>query len=291
MTAVLSDPIDGTAMLDAPAPSATQTKVDPNGRVHRIAAMVHRAIDKVEKGLGGGSAAASATSESRLEAARAYGDKLRGHINARPLQSAGIAVGTGVILDKVFSRSPSVKVVQVPVPVRARPAWDSAASPARQGRRWTDAAGSQAEAWKGRSQSLLRKLSAKTEAGLAETRSTSRSMAHGVSALPDGVRLATRRLVASSQRYGSMARSGIQAHPLVGIGVLATAGAALTAALMRRERAASSAPLAATNEKGTAAAWADSPVEEARSVIAARPVTTAVVMLGVGALLGAALRR
>ncbi|HYF19277.1 MAG TPA: hypothetical protein VEA40_15530, partial [Ramlibacter sp.] len=261
MTAVLSDPIDGTAVLDAPTPSATQTKVDPNGRVHRIAAMVHRAIDKVEKGLGSGSAAASASSESGLGAARAYGDKLRGHINARPLQSAGIAVGTGVILDKVFSRSPAVKVVQVPVPTR--PAWDSAASPVRQGRRWADAAGSQADAWKSRSQSVLQKLAAKTESGLAETRSMSRGMARTVSGLPDGVRLATRGLVASSQRYGSMARNGIQAHPLVGIGVLATAGAVLTTALLRRDRPASSAPLAGANERGTAAAWADSPVEEA----------------------------
>jgi ElaB/YqjD/DUF883 family membrane-anchored ribosome-binding protein len=116
-------------------------------------------------------------------------------------------------------------------------------------------------------------------------------MARGVSGLPDDVRLAARRLVASSQRYGSMARSGIQAHPLVGIGVLATAGAALTTALLRRQRPASSAPLAGANEKGTAAAWTDSPVEEARSVIAARPVTSAMVMLGVGALLGVALRR
>jgi hypothetical protein len=149
MTAVPSDSLDGTAVLEAPTPSATQTRADSNGRVHRIAEMVHRAIDKVEKGLGGGSAAASSSSESALGAARAYGDKLRGHINARPLQSAGIAVGTGVILDKVvFSRSPTVKVVQVPVPAPSRPARDSTASHARQGRRWTDAAGSQASAWK-----------------------------------------------------------------------------------------------------------------------------------------------
>jgi ElaB/YqjD/DUF883 family membrane-anchored ribosome-binding protein len=107
------------------------------------------------------------------------------------------------------------------------------------------------------------------------------------------LRLATQRLLTRSQEYGSVAKSGVQAHPIVGIGSMLGAGALVTTLLMQRRRPAMTSPYATLDEKGTGLAG-----QRERSLqsgvmdtVASRPVASAAVMLGVGALVGALLRR
>lgn len=180
------------------------------------------------------------------EQARHYVETLRERIDARPLQSVGMAWGAGVVFNKVFGRRPAVRVVKTSVPAPSL-------EPAR-----PDAALRQAEA------------------------------------VPLRMRLALERLAAKSQEYGSLARAGVQAHPLIGMGSVLGLSALLTTFWLQRRRPPASTAYVAVDEKGHGVAWGHDPSEvapSARAMLTSRPVTFAAVLLGVGAVAGAMLKR
>lgn len=288
------------ALLERPTGggSPSQQGGKARERIHRFAGMVHRAIDNVEQSLNATGQGATATQSKYGEQARQYGDSLRGQINARPLQSAGIALGAGVVLDKLFSRTPrQVRVVKVPVPV-ARPAWETDRFAQRRGRGWMEATGAHLQGLAGAGQQVVGKVGAAAGTaagmGIAGTRAMASTVADTASTLPLQMRLATERLLARSQEYGSMARTAVQEHPLAGAGALLGVAALLATPLLRRRSQVAGTAYVSVDDRGNGLAWQrdrfDSPYDS-RGMIASRPVTSAVVVLGLGALAAAMLKR
>lgn len=264
------------ATASATTTGPTGNGVTPTGsreRIHRFAGWMHQAIDKVEQGLG--TKVRDGTAQSNhVGQAQEYGNRLRERFNERPVQSAGIALATGAVLHKLMAGKPKPQVRVVKVPVYRRAPAVSAASAA-----WTTR--------------LAGKAGAVAGMGIGGTRAAASHLSHTASALPSQLKLATQRLLTRSQEYASVARSGVQAHPVVGIGSVLGAGALVTTLLMQRRQQAQTSPYATIDQKGTGLAWQ----RERRfqsgvmDTVAARPVASAAVMLGVGALVGALLRQ
>jgi len=259
-------------------------------RIHRFASRMHQAIDNLEQRLS--SRSSGATSTFRMDRARQYGDKVREQFHARPLQSAGVALAAGALLDKLFTRSPKVRVVSVHVPAQAP--WDPTRSVERRARRWTSSADEHLQNVGRASREAAGKVGTTASLGIAGTRATASRLTGSANTLPLQMRLATQRLLARSQEYGSLARSGVQAHPLVGLGAVFGASALLTTLFLRRREPAPGVAYAAVDEKGNGVAWqrdrTDVPTG-ARNLISSRPVASAAVTLGLGALIGALLMR
>ncbi|TFZ00833.1 hypothetical protein EZ313_20545 [Ramlibacter henchirensis] len=293
ITQTTSDSTTTAALLAKPVgyDASTRGGFDARERIHRFAAAVHRAIDSVEQSLDSRSRGVMSSRDKYGEQARQYGDKVRERINAQPLQSAAIAVGAGVVLDKVFTRrKPKVRVVNVPA--YTRPTWEASPSPDRSARRWTDTAGSYMQGLRATGQEAAGKAGAAASLGLAGAESTASTLARKVSTVPLQMRLATQRLLARSQEYGSMARSEVQARPLVGAGAMLGAGALLTTLWLQRRRPETGMAYVTVDEKGNGTAWQRDRVDvEPRGMISSRPVTSAVVALGLGAVIGAMLKR
>jgi ElaB/YqjD/DUF883 family membrane-anchored ribosome-binding protein len=235
--------------------------LDARGRIHRYAGMVHRAIDRVEQSL-------ASKSQGVISSQAKYGQQLRESVGARPLQSVGMALGAGMVLDKVFASKPQVRVVRVPVPA------SRGLGKARQ--------------------EVAQEVGATAGLGVAAAKAIGASLARMASTLPPQVRLATERLLSRSQAYGSMAASQVRQHPLAGAG--AVAGVAALGALLSRMRArpAPGTPYVTVDEQGNGLAWErDRPDVRLRTsaAISSRPVLSAVVLLGVGALVGSMLKR
>lgn len=266
-----------TTTASATTMGPTGNGVTPTGsreRIHRFAGWMHQAIDKVEHGLGSKVQDGTAVQAKYVGQAQEYGNKLRQRFNERPVQSAGLALATGAVLHKLMASKPKAQVRVVKVPVYRRAPAVSPASAA-----WTA--------------QLAGKAGAVAGMGIGSTKAAASSLANTASALPSQLRLATQRLLTRSQEYGSVAKSGVQAHPIVGIGSMLGAGALVTTLLMQRRRPAMTSPYATLDEKGTGLAG-----QRERSLqsgvmdtVASRPVASAAVMLGVGALVGALLRR
>jgi ElaB/YqjD/DUF883 family membrane-anchored ribosome-binding protein len=252
---------------------------------------MHRTIDNVEQSLSSGSQGVMSTQSRYGEKARQYGEKLRERMNAKPLQSAGMAVGAGVVLDKLFfRRAPKVRVVKVPVHTPAT--WDAGRFTERRPNRLMDTAGSHLQSLRGAGQEAAAKAAFAAGAGLAGTKAMASSLTRTAGTVPLQARLATQRLLARSQEYASMARTGVQAHPLVGVGAFLGVGALLTTVFMRRRRPArGTAYVTAVDESGSGVAWQRDSQPRYREMISSRPVTSAAVALGLAALVATMLRR
>ena len=177
---------------------------------------------------------------------------------------------------------------------RASSIWDSAPSLDRTARRWTDAVRERGQDLADAGQGAIGKVGAAAGAGLAGTKMMASTLTSNLSTLPLQMRLATQRLLARSQEYGSMTRAGVQAHPMIGLGALAGAGALLTTLWLQR-RGADDDSYVGLNERSDSLYRQRYTYSDTSSgiggTIASRPVTSAVVMLGIGALLGALLKR
>lgn len=253
------------------------------GRIHGWAKTLHGAIDSLEQKVGSGTQAGKSAQSAYAGQARQYGDTLRGRISARPLQSAGIALATGIVAHKLFgSRStPTVRVVEVPVPTYSH--WD-ASQPQRRARSWMHA--TRAE------------MRAAADQGRASLNAASSSLTRTVIPLSLQMRLATQRLLDKSHEYGSIARVRVQEHPLMGVGVMLGVGALVaTSVLQGRRMTTSDTPYVTADNERSGTSWQreqrDSMDMQTRAteLISSRPVTSAVVVLGLGALVGAMLKR
>ena len=244
----------GSGTLSSPSLGMRASTGNGHDRIHRFAGTVHRAIDDLEQRLGSAGGGMSSTQERFGRQARQYGDRLRTRMHEQPLQSTGVMLAAGVLLDRLFLRKPKVRVVQVPV--RARSTWDTGPS-------------------------------------FAGTRDTVSSLAREADAVPLRMRLATQRLMARSQEYGSMARSTVEAHPWAGLGAVLAASGLLTSLLMRR-REPSPGTYGTVDERGRGIGWQRSEYDGEAGLgemISARPVLSAAVVLGLGTLALAMLRR
>jgi ElaB/YqjD/DUF883 family membrane-anchored ribosome-binding protein len=269
-------------------PSATTGGHD---RIHRLVGTMHRAIDNLQQRLQPRPGEPFATSRYG-EQARQYGERLREQIGTRPLQAAGIAVGTGVVLDRLLtSRSPSVRVVKVPAQAPSR--WQSVRSPGRRATDWTDAAAGRLHEVRAEGHRAVGKLGAVAGAGIAGTRALASGIARTAGTVPLQLQLATHRLLERSHRYGSLARSGVQAHPLIGVGAGLGLGALVTTLLMLRRQPAYGTAYVAVDARGHPVPHREPEPGRSRATqaVAARPVTSAVVAIGLGALVGALLMR
>ncbi|KQT11342.1 hypothetical protein ASG30_05560 [Ramlibacter sp. Leaf400] len=278
--------LERTATADA-----ASSKAGGGDRIHRAAGRLHKAIDSLEQGLTSKSRGVMSSQAKYGEQARQYGDKVRDQINARPLQAAGLAVGAGVILDRMFSRSPKVRVVNVPV--RARPVWDADLHPERRANRWLHAAGSRMHGIGETGQEAMGKVGAAAALGLASTKAIASDLARTASTLPLQVRMGTQRLLARSHEYGSAARTGVQAHPYAGVGAFLGVGALLATVLMQRMRPQPGTTFVGADERD-ATAWQRDRYDVQpgyRETIASHPVASAAVVLGLGALVTALLAR
>lgn len=275
-----------------------------HGRIHRFAGMMHRTIDSIEQSLDSKSRGAASAQSKYGDQAREYGGKLRGQINAHPLQSAGVALGAGVLLDRMFSRSPRVRVVNVPArqpqvrivrePVHTPSSWNASRPPEWRARRSTDVVGSRLHELGDAGHQAMGKIGAAAGLGLAGTRAMASSLTDKAGTLPLQMRLATQRLLARSQAYGTLARSEMQSHPLIGVGAGLGVGALITTLLMQRRGQDDDSAYVAVDDRGSGVAWQRDRYgapSGAGGMMASRPVASAAVMLGVGALLGAMLRR
>lgn len=265
-------------------------------RIHQLAAMAHRAIDALAQRLGGqGAGVASMDAMGGYgEQARQYGQQLRERVTAQPLQSAGIALAAGMVLGKVFTapRAPKVRVVHVPAP---RALAHGPGQPlARPASRWLHAADAGLEDLGAAGQKAAGTAGATAGLALAGVKAMAATLAHKAGALPPRLGLVAQRLLAKSQAYGTVARAGVQAHPLAGVGVAFCTGALAAAALVLRNRQpAPGTAYVTVDEKGNGIAFQhDRPDVQSPgvgAVIASRPVTSAVVVFGLGALAGALL--
>jgi ElaB/YqjD/DUF883 family membrane-anchored ribosome-binding protein len=246
-------------------------------RIHRVSGALHSAIDKVEQGLsskpGGGAGQAGQQAESLMQ-----------QISDRPLRSAGIAMGALLILKKLFGRAPRVQIVKVPVPVHV-PVYSS----------WSPSyTRSQMRSLRGTGQSVLGKAGAAAYVGKERAKALGSSLAHNLGSLPQQMRSASRSVQARTQQYGSMARSGVQEHPLAGLAALAGAAALATALWRQRSHGSDDTGYVTMDAGGSGVArqygWDDGR-SGAGSVIAERPVMSALVVIGAAALAGAMLRR
>jgi ElaB/YqjD/DUF883 family membrane-anchored ribosome-binding protein len=228
------------------------------------------------------------------EKVRQYGDKLRERVNGQPLQTVAIALGTGVVLHKLFSRAPEPEIRVVHVPSRTSSHWNPADSTERRVGGLVDAARARMERLGDLGQSARDRVAAAAGLGVAGTQQVASAVADKASDLSHQVRLMLDRVFSRTQDYGSMARSGIQTHPAAGLGAVVGVGALVTALLLQRRREPSGRPPVAVDEKGHPVAWRRQQASlqgRTRDVVSSRPVTSAVVVLGLGALVGAMLSR
>lgn len=318
ITQLSSDPLSETAVstdlagVDAASIGASQpSSGTAHPRIHRIAGMVHQGIDKIQQTLGSTGQGVADKQGRYGQQARHYADGLRERINAQPLQSAGIALGAGVVLSKLFGRGPKERVitrerlVKVPVvkervvqvPAYAPSAWTSSgAYPEVRARRWMDSAGSGMERVAGAGRQAVDRSAEAAGAGIAGTAALASTLARKASTLPLELRQATQRLWGRSLDYGSVARSRVQEAPAIGIvGAGLGIGALLGTLWLQRRPRSDRAYVTAADASDTSLAADRSGSAGFRggatAMISSRPVTSAVLVLGLGALAGAMLRR
>ncbi|AEG91712.1 Hypothetical protein Rta_06340 [Ramlibacter tataouinensis TTB310] len=281
--------LDEPASADALAPKVAAVRE----RIHSFAGMVHQAIDKLEQKLNSTGESVTTAQARYSGQARQYGEKLGGQISARPLQSAGMALGAGVILSKVlFRRAPKVRVVKVPVHTPSPPVVSH--SPDRRATRWMHEAGAGMRRLGALGQEAVGRMGAAAGLGLAGTKATSSTLRHKASTWPLQMRLAGQRLLAGSQGYGTLARAKVQAHPVIGIGAVLGVGMLLRTVWLQRRRPAPDTAYVSVDADGNGVAWGREPLDvqsRARGMISSRPATSAVVLLGLGALVGLLLKR
>jgi len=256
-------------------------------RLHRFAGTMHRAIDSIEQRLSSASGGVSSTQGRYGEQARQYGDRLRMRMSGQPLQTAGIVLAAGVLLDRLFLRKPKVRVVKVPV--RTHTVFQGSPLVERRTQRWSDAADARLQRAGRTGEQAARKAGMAAAWGLGGTRAAASNLAGEADALPLRMRLATQRLMARSQEYGSMARSTVEAHPWVGLGSVIAASGLLTTWWLRRR-----SPYISMEEPSTGSARLQGDYGSQSGVggvIASRPVTSGILVLGLGMLAGAMLRR
>lgn len=277
--------------LDASTGMRTSTG-NGHDRVHRLAGTMHRAIDSVEQRLGSAGGGMSSARGRYGEQARQYRDRLGTRMNEQPLQVAGIVLAAGVLIDRLLLRKPRVRWVQVPV--RTHAAWDAEPVIERHAQRWSDAADAHLQRVRRTGREAVDKAHLAAASGIAGIRSGARHLEHEAQALPLQMRMAAQRLMARSQAYGSMARSQVEAHPWAGLGAVLAASGLLTTVLMRRRDPAPQAAYVTVDERGRGAGWQRSEYDTQTGLgdmIASRPVTSSVLVLGLGMLAGLLLRR
>lgn len=273
---------DGLPGSDAPMAARASTG-GGRDRVHRFAGTMHRAIDGLEHRLGSARDGMSST-QAR------YRDSLRTRMNEQPLQSAGLALAAGVLLDRLFLRGPKERVLEVPVRTHSKREANPAAE--RRRARWSDAAEAHLQRLGRTGREAAGKAGAAAAQGLAGTRAVAAGLAREANALPLQMRLAARHLAARSHEYGSLARSTVKAHPWAGLAAMFAAGGLLTTVLMRRREPGPGMAYVA-DERGTA--WQrsgyDAPQEGLGGRVASRPWASSAVVLGLGVLAALMLRR
>ena len=260
-------------------------------RIHRLAGTMHRAIDSMEQRLSSAGSGMSSAQAPYGEQIRQYGDSLRTRMTEQPLQSAGVVLAAGVLLDRLFLREPKVQVVKVPV--RTHSDWEASPSIERRAQRWSDAAAARLHRVGRAGQGAVDKAGMASALGIAGAKAKACDLAREASALPLQMRLATQRLMARSQEYGSMARSKVEEHPWAGLGAVLVASGLLTTALMRRRDPAPRDGYVTVDGRGSNTSWQRSEYDTQTGLgktISSRPLTSAVVMLGLGMLAGAMLR-
>ena len=257
-------------------------------RIHRFAGTMHRAIDSIEQRLTSAGGGVSSTQARYSERARQYGDRLRSRMNEQPLQSTGMVLAAGVLLDRLFLRRPKARMVQVPV--RTGPSWGATpASSERHAQRWSNAADARLQRIGRTGQHAADRVGMTTGLGLARAKAAASNVARQADALPLQIRAATQRFMAHSQEYGGMARSTVQAHPWAGLGAVLAASGLLTTMVMRRRSPQLGNPYA---EPGNGASWQRSDYDvQTRAGGMRRPLTSGAVVLGLGILASAMLRR
>lgn len=303
-----------TSTLGSHTGSGPQTNADFAGRardgIHQVASKAHQAIEKLEqtlnaKGLGNVGSGASSGSSSlaamrdkaseSLEQGRQYSEQLRERVYAQPLQSAGAAFAAGVVLSNLFA--PRHKTRDAKVPDYSADMKAHARATEARTQRWAQAAGDKLHQLAGSGQDAVKRLGATGMSGLAGAKALSADMLYRTrKALPPAseARARTQAMMARSQAYGSMARSQIQEHPVAGLAVAIGLGAAAMQMLLGQRR--TSEPMYGSR-RATYAVGKDGEVlgpewgEPRSSMLAARPMMSAGVALGVGVLLGALLTR
>lgn len=290
-TTVSSTP---TGTYSPPGTGSTETRAwTGNGheRIHRFTGTMHRAIDSIEQRLSSAGSGMSSSQARYGEQARQYGDRMRTRMNEQPLQAVGIMLAAGVLLDRLFLRKPKVRVIQVPVLPRST--WLPGPALERRTRRWSDAADAHLQHARRTGEAAAGKFAMTSASGLAGAKAATYRLAREAAALPLQMRLATQRLMARSQEYGSRARAGMEAHPWAGLGAVLAASSLLTTALMRRRNPEPGLAYVNMDERGRDAAWRRSGYDTGRlgGMISSRPVTSAVVVLGLGMLAGMMLGR
>lgn len=260
--------------------------------IHQFAGKAHGAIDKLEQTLGEKTGKASQS----LGQGRHYGDQVRERIDAQPLQAAGVAFAAGVVASNLFTPSRS-KTREEPVHERRSAMRESARAAEARAQRWMQAAGGRLQQLADSSQYAVKKLGATTAMGVAGAREMSADMLDRTRrAIPPArvARAKTQALMARSQAYGTVARSQMQQHPMAGVALALGVGALATQMVMNR-RSTEDDPYAP--RRATYAVGKDGEVlgpewgEPRTSLMAARPMVSAGLALGVGVLLGALLAR
>ncbi|MEJ7932462.1 hypothetical protein WG922_20990 [Ramlibacter sp. AN1015] len=296
--------------------------------MHRIAEMAHQAIDRIQQTIesvggsarqSGGSGGSNMASESSSGGygeqarkvseqarkygeqareygmqARQYGEQVRTRVHDQPLQAAGIAFVAGLLYEKMFMHRRRVKVVQVPVYVPRLS--DSSHFDTGRARGWMQAAGEKIHQLGDSGHDAVRKLGATTMMGVAGTKAMSSRMWHKTrQAMPEDMSHARQQVLAKSHEYGGMARTQMQEHPLVGVGLAVGLGA--LAAAMAVNRRNDSAPQGSAYVVGSAGESYGRDYASVRQgggysdAMGSNPLVTAGLALGVGMLLGAVLRR
>ncbi|HYF19559.1 MAG TPA: hypothetical protein VEA40_16965 [Ramlibacter sp.] len=254
-----------------------------HARLHRFAGSMHRAIDRLQQRLQSSGGRGAFTSGGGYGAQpQAYGERLREQVATRPWEAAGIAVAAGVVLDKLLlTRSP--KPVVVRVRTAPRPQWEPVVTRHPRVDSWAQSADSELQDARMAGHEAAGRLAGTTAAGVAGTKAAA-------AALGLQLRLAGQRMLAKSQDYGTVVRSEVEAHPLVGIGAALGLGALVTTLLMRRyEPVPGAAYVKVDEDSGRAASF--EPESSASTLVASHPVASAAVVLGLGALVGALLAR
>jgi len=221
-------------LMDGGTPASTpESNGDLRGRIHRVAAMAHEAIDKLEQRLGSTHRGLMSTYTTGGEQVRHYGNQLRERATAQPMQLIGIALGAGFLLAKLIGGKPKVHDLRVREPMASR--WNDISEGAE--RRTTglvDAARSRIERLGEFAHAARDRAGETASQGLVETQGMASGFARAASALPSQVGDTMERLLSRSQDYGSTARSAIQAHPAAGLGAALGLGALVAVMLTRR---------------------------------------------------------
>ncbi len=289
---VSSTPLARDSSTGPDAATATgMSSGNGQGRIHRFAGTMHRAIDSIEQRLGATAGGMSSTRARYGEQAQHYRARLGNRMSEHPLRSTGVVLAAGVLIDRLFLRKSKVRVVEVP----ERRRWMRQDSPRSERRleRWSDAADAHLQRVGRAGRHAADRAGMAAALGAAGTTAAVSGLASRAGALPLQMRLATQRLMARSQEYGSMARSTVVAHPWAGLGAVLAASGLLTTAVMRR-RGPAAEDYATSDQRTSDLGWSGDGYETQPGLggmISSRPVTSAVVVLGLGVLAGALLRR